>query len=83
VKSAPEEAISKAIEFARLADMCDVTTVESLIAKRIKDVILASPLQRITNTLVGELQTETLITSRPSTSLQCSICAKDIQCAPL
>lgn len=38
---APEEAISRAIEFARLADMCGVTGMESLIAEHIKAIILA------------------------------------------
>jgi hypothetical protein len=38
---APEEAISRAIEFARLADMCGVTGMESLIAEPIKAIILA------------------------------------------
>jgi hypothetical protein len=39
----PEEAITTAIEFARLADMCGVTGMESLIAGHIKALILANP----------------------------------------
>jgi hypothetical protein len=41
--SAPEEAITTAIEFTRLADMCSVTGMESLIAEHIKAIILANP----------------------------------------
>jgi hypothetical protein len=41
--SAPEEAITTAIEFTRLADMCGVTGMESLIAEHIKAIILANP----------------------------------------
>jgi hypothetical protein len=40
---APGEAITTAIEFARLADMCGVTGMESLIAENIKAIILANP----------------------------------------
>ena len=39
----PEEAITTAIEFARLADMCGVTGMESLVAEHIKAIILANP----------------------------------------
>ena len=39
----PEKAITMAIEFARLADMCGVTGMESLTAERIKAIILANP----------------------------------------
>jgi hypothetical protein len=38
-----EEAITPAIEFARLADMCGVTGIESLIAEHIKATIVANP----------------------------------------
>lgn len=41
--SAPEEAITTAIEFTRLADMCGVTGMESLIAEHIKAIIPANP----------------------------------------
>jgi hypothetical protein len=37
-----EEAISATIEFVRLADMCGVTGMESLMAERIKAIIIAS-----------------------------------------
>ena len=39
----PDIGITTAIEFARLADMCRITGVESLMAKRIKAIILANP----------------------------------------
>jgi hypothetical protein len=42
-ESTPEEAITTAIEFARLADMCHITGVESLMAENIKAIILANP----------------------------------------
>jgi len=42
-ESAPEDAITMAIEFARLADMCRITGMESLMAERIKAIILANP----------------------------------------
>jgi hypothetical protein len=38
--SAPEDAITMSIEFARLANMCHITGMESLIARYIKAVIL-------------------------------------------
>lgn len=40
---APEVAITTAIEFARLADMCGITGMESLMAEHIKAIILANP----------------------------------------
>lgn len=39
----PAEAISATIEFARIADMCAVTGMESLLAERIKAIIIANP----------------------------------------
>lgn len=42
-ESAPDVAITKAIEFARLADMCHITGMESLMAEHIKTIILANP----------------------------------------
>ncbi|PMD31936.1 hypothetical protein L207DRAFT_519232, partial [Hyaloscypha variabilis F] len=42
-ESTLEETITTAIEFARLADMCRVTGMESLMAERIKAIILANP----------------------------------------
>jgi hypothetical protein len=42
-KLAPAEAITTAIEFSRLADMCGVTGMESLIAEHIKAILLANP----------------------------------------
>jgi hypothetical protein len=39
----PDVAITTAIEFARLADMCGITCVESFVAERIKAIILANP----------------------------------------
>lgn len=41
---APDVAITTAIEFARLADMCRITGMESLMAEHIKAIILANPL---------------------------------------
>ncbi|CZR66023.1 uncharacterized protein PAC_15923 [Phialocephala subalpina] len=38
----PEESITAAIEFARLADMCSVTGMESLMSGHIKKVIISS-----------------------------------------
>jgi hypothetical protein len=40
---APDVAITMAIEFARLADMCRITGMESLMAEHIKAIILANP----------------------------------------
>jgi len=40
---APDVAITTAIEFAKLADMCRITGMESLMAKHIKTIILANP----------------------------------------
>ena len=42
-ESVPEDAITMAIEFARLADMCRITGMESLIAEHIKAITLANP----------------------------------------
>lgn len=42
-KLTPEEAVTATIEFARLADMCGVTSIESLMAKRIKTIIKTNP----------------------------------------
>jgi len=42
-KSTPEEAITAAIEFVRLADMCGITGVESFMAEHIREVIRANP----------------------------------------
>lgn len=39
----PEEAITATIEFVRLADMCKVTGMESLMAERIKALIVGEP----------------------------------------
>ena len=41
--SAPEEAITATLEFARIADMCGVTGMESMLAEHIKEVIIANP----------------------------------------
>jgi hypothetical protein len=40
---APDVAITMAIEFARLADMCHITGMESLMAEHIRAIILANP----------------------------------------
>jgi len=37
----PAEAIALSIEFSRLADMCNITGAESLMAEHITDIILA------------------------------------------
>ena len=39
----PEEAVTATIEFVRLADMCGVTGMESLMAERIKTIIKTNP----------------------------------------
>ncbi|RJE19205.1 hypothetical protein PHISCL_08461 [Aspergillus sclerotialis] len=39
----PSEEISAVIEFARLADMCDVTGMEETMAQHIKEIIIANP----------------------------------------
>lgn len=39
----PDEDISTTIEFSRLADMCGITGMESLMAERIKAIIIANP----------------------------------------
>lgn len=41
-KCTPDVSITTAIEFARLADMCHVTGMESVMAKHIKAIILAN-----------------------------------------
>jgi len=42
----PEEAITATIEFVRFADMCGVTGMETLMAERIKAIIIANPAPR-------------------------------------
>jgi hypothetical protein len=42
-KCTTDVAITTAIEFARLADMCRIISMESLMAKHIKAIILANP----------------------------------------
>jgi hypothetical protein len=42
-ESTPKEYISATIEFARLADMCGVTGMETLMAEHIKAIILSNP----------------------------------------
>jgi len=42
-KCPPDVAITTAIEFTRLADMCGITSVESLMSKHIEATILANP----------------------------------------
>jgi hypothetical protein len=42
-ESTPAECISATIEFVRLADMCEVTGMETLMAEHIKAIILANP----------------------------------------
>ena len=39
----PKETITAAIEFVRFADMCGVTDMETLMAERIKAIIIANP----------------------------------------
>ncbi|KAJ5660361.1 hypothetical protein N7507_006812 [Penicillium longicatenatum] len=39
----PEDKISASIEFVRLADMCNITGVESQMAQYIKDLLIANP----------------------------------------
>jgi hypothetical protein len=39
----PEEAITATIEFVRFAGMCGITGMETLMAKRIKAIIIANP----------------------------------------
>jgi hypothetical protein len=39
----PEEAVTTTIEFVRLTDMCKVTGIESLMAERIKALIVKKP----------------------------------------
>ncbi|KFY22071.1 hypothetical protein V493_06877 [Pseudogymnoascus sp. VKM F-4281 (FW-2241)] len=38
----PEESISAAVEFSRFSDMCGITGNDNLVAKNIKDIILAN-----------------------------------------
>ena len=52
-KLEPAEAISATIEFARIADMCAVTGMESLMAERIKAIIIANP-ARTTDEIYNE-----------------------------
>jgi hypothetical protein len=42
-ESTPEERITATIEFVRLADLCEVTGMETLMAEHIKAIILANP----------------------------------------
>jgi hypothetical protein len=50
----PAEAITATIEFARIADMCAVTGMETLAAQRIKAIIIANP-ARIADEYFDEL----------------------------
>jgi hypothetical protein len=43
----PEEVITATIEFVRFADMCGVTGMETLMAERIKAIIIANPTSTI------------------------------------
>jgi len=45
----PAEAITATIEFVRIADMCAVTGMESLMAERIKAIIIANPTPKTDN----------------------------------
>ena len=76
---APDLAITMAIEFARLADMCRITGMESLMGIS-KLSFYQIQLQRTRRDLVGERQIRTLIASRPSTLFQQSLCLNGIQC---
>lgn len=42
---APEESITAAVEFSRLADMCGITSMEANIARHMKDVIKANSIR--------------------------------------
>ena len=42
-ESPPNETSTLSIEFVRLADMCGVTGMETLMAERIKGIIIAQP----------------------------------------
>jgi len=81
----PDVSITTAIEFARLADMCCVTGMESPMAELIKAIILV-------NLALGDWKwdkqraPETLIASRPSTLIQQPLCQRassvyDISCS--
>lgn len=60
-KLTPEEAIPATIEFARLVDMCGVTGMESLMAERIKAIIIAIPAPRKGKTRDPDTNTHCLI----------------------
>ncbi|KAF8848530.1 hypothetical protein BDZ45DRAFT_664419 [Acephala macrosclerotiorum] len=61
----PEEAITATIEFVRLADMCKVTGMESLMAERIKALIVDKP--PLTKTKKKKLDTN----NKPDTNTRC------------
>jgi hypothetical protein len=60
-ESTPTENITAAIEFVRLADMCDVTRMETLMAEHIKAIILANPAPEIRTSSNVEIRTPILI----------------------
>lgn len=58
-ESTPTECITATIEFVRLADMCDVTGMETLMAEHIKAIILANPAPEYGATAIRDPDTNT------------------------
>ncbi|ELR08411.1 hypothetical protein VC83_03559 [Pseudogymnoascus destructans] len=80
-ESAPEEAITTAIELTRLADMCGIIGMEFVIAGHIKAIIIANPAPRDGKFEKWRSPDTNTFCLMPNTSFQQYIYQKDIQCA--
>ncbi|KAJ5628274.1 hypothetical protein N7490_010502 [Penicillium lividum] len=60
----PEDQISAAIEFVRLADMCHIVGIESQMARYIKDILIANPDPRNNDFLERHIDTNTYYLTR-------------------
>lgn len=80
-ESVPKDDIATAIEFARLADMCGITGVESPIAEHIKPTIIANRNPDnlcYDNSKAQDTNTYSLTSQH---IISASFCLKGIQCA--
>jgi hypothetical protein len=60
----PEDQISAAIELVRLADMCNITGMESQMARYIKDVLVCNPDPRCDGSFLRHIDTNTYCLTR-------------------
>ncbi|CAG8328027.1 unnamed protein product [Penicillium salamii] len=62
--ASPEDQISATIELVRLADMCNITGIESQMARYIKDVLIANPDPRCDGFFLRHIDTNTYCLTR-------------------